>query len=274
MFNSGPTHIPTRQNNNTKKSFFRFQEKLTKREEEKMSAIKAAIGDAVLTSMWVFTMPLNGVSSGIIATSLGVQSLPLAGRFISTILTTGMVLAFILIGNTFGGASYNPSTTVSLYAAGLKPDTSLISMAVRFPAQAAGGVGGAKAILHVMPMQYLYRLKGPSLKVDLHTGGMVEGVLTFVRNLALLVIMLRGPKNLVLQVWLVGLATMGLVLAGSGYTGPSMNPASAFGWAYVHNWHNTWELYYVYWVCPLTGAALAAWVFRFLYSAPIKQKKG
>jgi len=36
----------------------------------------------------------------------------------------------------------------------------------------------------------------------------------------------------------------------------------AFGWAYVNNWHNTWEQFYVYWICPFIGAILAAWVFR------------
>ncbi|MBO8631193.1 aquaporin, partial [Staphylococcus aureus] len=47
-----------------------------------------------------------------------------------------------------------------------------------------------------------------------------------------------------------------------GYTGPAMNPANAFGWAYVNNRHNTWEQLYVYWVCPFIGAILAAWTFR------------
>ncbi|KAK9265674.1 hypothetical protein L1049_001684 [Liquidambar formosana] len=48
---------------------------------------------------------------------------------------------------------------------------------------------------------------------------------------------------------------------------------TAFGWAYVNNWHNTWEQFYVYWICPFIGAILAAWVFRVLFPPATKQKK-
>lgn len=47
----------------------------------------------------------------------------------------------------------------------------------------------------------------------------------------------------------------------------------AFGWAYVNNRHNTSEHFYVYWICPFTGAILAAWIFRILFPPPVKEKK-
>ncbi|KAG5552168.1 hypothetical protein RHGRI_010307 [Rhododendron griersonianum] len=47
----------------------------------------------------------------------------------------------------------------------------------------------------------------------------------------------------------------------------------AFGWAYVNNQHNTWEQFYVYWICPFIGAILAAFVFRTVFPPPAKQKK-
>lgn len=244
----------------------------------KMGVIKAAIGDAVLTSLWVFNLPFLGVLTGIVSKFLGVEALLPVTLLITTFLATINVLVFSLLGHVLGGASFNPSTTIAFYAAGLKPDSSLLSMAVRFPAQAAGGVAGAKAILQVMPSQHRHRLKGPSLKVDLHAGAVAEGATTFVFCFALLFIMLKGPKTLILQLWLLSVTTVGLVLTGSAYTGPSMNPANAFGWAYVNNWHNTWDLFYVYWICPFFGAFLAAWVFKFVFPAPStpttkKQKK-
>jgi aquaporin SIP len=64
-----------------------------------------------------------------------------------------------------------------------------------------------------------------------------------------------------------------LVIIGSGYTGPSMNPANAFGWAYMNNKHNTWEQFYVFWISPLIGASSAALVYRFVFMSPIKEKK-
>ncbi|KAK1570719.1 hypothetical protein Q3G72_006198 [Acer saccharum] len=213
-----------------------------------MGVIKATIRDALLTSMWVFSVPFLGVFTSIISTFLGVQTIPppLLALFITTNLVTILVLIISLIGNFLGGASFNPSTTLSFYVAGLRSDSSLLSMAVRFLAQATGGVGGVMAIMQVMPAQYKHMLKRPSLKMDLNTGAITEGVLTFVLSF------------------------------GSKYTGPSMNPANAFGWAYLNNWHNTWEIFYVYCISPFVGAILAAKIFQFLFaSSPsqVKQKK-
>ncbi|KDP22726.1 hypothetical protein JCGZ_01828 [Jatropha curcas] len=224
------------------------------------------MADSILTTMWVFSLPFLGIFTSIIASNIGVEPKSIPALFIAINIATPFVLIFSLIGAALGGASFNPTTTVSLYAAGLKPDVSLISMAIRFPAQAAGGVFGAKAILQFMPIKYKNFLKGPSLKVDLHTGATAEGVLSFVFCLFLLIVLVKGPKNFLVKVWLLAVATVGLVVTGGKYTGPSLNPANAYGWAYMNNWHNSWELFYVYWICPLIGATLAAWVFRLLFS--------
>lgn len=69
-------------------------------------------------------------------------------------------------------------------------------------------------------------LGGPSLQVDLHTGAIAEGVLTFLITFAVLVIMLKGPQSNILKTWLVAVATVVLIVTGSAYTGPSMNPAN------------------------------------------------
>ncbi|KAJ6296677.1 hypothetical protein OIU78_022404 [Salix suchowensis] len=164
-----------------------------------MAAIQAAFGDAVLTFMWVFVSSMFGLFTNLVVTALGLQ--------------------------TLGGASFNPTGTASFYAAGVGGDT-LFSMALKFPAQAAGAVGGALAIMEVMPVQYKHMLGGPTLQVDLHTGGLAEGVLTFLMSFAVLVIILRGPRNPLLQTLFLAVATITLVVAGSTYTGPSMNPAN------------------------------------------------
>lgn len=69
-------------------------------------------------------------------------------------------------------------------------------------------------------------LGGPSLKVDVHTGAIAEGVLTFIISFAVLYIILRGPKSNILKTWLLAMSTVTLVVAGGAYTGPSMNPAN------------------------------------------------
>jgi glycerol uptake facilitator-like aquaporin len=77
-----------------------------------------------------------------------------------------------------------------------------------------------------MPSQYKHLLGGPSLKVDLHTGAIAEGVLTFLISFLVLVIILRGPRSPFLKTLLLAVVTVALVVAGSVYTGPSMNPAN------------------------------------------------
>lgn len=89
-----------------------------------------------------------------------------------------------------------------------------------------GAAAGALAVLEFMPPKFKHMVGGPSLKVDVHTGAMAEGVLTFVISFLVLWIILRGPRNLLIKTFLLATCTIGLVIAGSGYTGPSMNPAN------------------------------------------------
>ncbi|KAI3968695.1 hypothetical protein MKX01_028845 [Papaver californicum] len=240
-----------------------------------MGLVKAAIGDAIITFLWVFCASTLGIFTSIISKYVGVDSGNNIGAtlLITTILVCVLVFIFNWIGDILGGASFNPTGSASFYAAGLGHDN-LFSLAFRFPAQTLGAMGGTLAILEVVPQNYKHMLGGPSLKVDVHTGAMAEGVLTFIISFAVLFIVLRGPANNLLKTWMLSMTTVALVVAGSGYTGPSMNPANAFGWAYIRNNHNTWEQFYVYWICPFVGAILAAWVFQAIFPPPpSKQKK-
>ncbi|KAK9084480.1 hypothetical protein Scep_030951 [Stephania cephalantha] len=237
-----------------------------------MGLVKAVVGDAALTCMWVFCASTLGFFTSLTASSLGLQGTVLPSLAITTALVSILVFVFTVLGDALGGASFNPTGTAAFYAAGFGHDN-LISMAFRFPAQAVGAVGGVLAIREVMPPQYRSMLGGPSLKVDLHTGAIAEGVLTFLISFAVLYIVIKGPKSPLFKTLLLSLSTVALVVAGSGFTGPSMNPANAFGWAYVNNWHDTWEQFYVYWICPFIGAVVAAWIFRVLFPHPMKQKK-
>ncbi|KAI3677014.1 hypothetical protein L1987_86632 [Smallanthus sonchifolius] len=253
-----------------------------------MGAVRAAIGDGVLTFMWVFCASTLGAATSVIATAVGVQGT--ASLLITTVLVFMLLLIFGVIGDALGGASFNPTGTAAFYAAGLGRDT-LVSAAVRFPAQksfnfgikkhqfllllvkALGAVGGALAIVELMPLEHKHMLGGPSLKVDLHTGAIAEGVLTFVISFLVLYIILKGPKSPLMKNLMLSMSVVTMVVVGSGYTGPSMNPAYAFGWAYVNNRHNTWEQFYVYWICPFVGAIFAGWVFRVFFPRPLKKKK-
>lgn len=80
--------------------------------------------------------------------------------------------------------------------------------------------------MEFMPKQYHHMLDGPALKVDVQAGAIAEGVLTFIITFMVFVIVLRGPNSAILKNWLLTMVTLPLVLAGSKYTGPSMNPAN------------------------------------------------
>ncbi|KAK1386471.1 Aquaporin SIP [Heracleum sosnowskyi] len=235
-----------------------------------MGAIKAAICDGVLTFMWVFCVSTVGPLTYIIASALSIKGI--FSLVITTFLVFLLLFIFGFIAEILGGATFNPTATAAFYAAGVR-GVSLFSAALRFPAQAAGAVGGALTIKEVMPLQYKHMLKGPFLKVDIHTGAIAETLLTFTITFAVLYIVLRGPRSPIVKTWLLAMSTVTLIVFGASYTGPSMNPANAFGWAYVNNKHNTWEHLYVYWICPFVGAILSAWIFRAIFPPPIKQKR-
>jgi glycerol uptake facilitator-like aquaporin len=92
--------------------------------------------------------------------------------------------------------------------------------------QMIGAVGGALAILEVMPKKYAHMLGGPKLKVPLSVGLVAETVLTFALTLTVLWVILRGPRNPSVKTGIIVVATIVLVMAGGAYTGPAMNPAN------------------------------------------------
>ncbi|CAO2817977.1 unnamed protein product [Amaranthus hypochondriacus] len=234
--------------------------------------IKLAILDFIMSFGWMFTVSTLGIATSLMAEFVGVdrQSNLIHAVFMAVIMVH--ILICEVMAMVLGGASFNPTFNAAMYAAGLGGD-SLFSMALRFPAQVAGAVAGALAISEVMPTEYKHMLGGPSIKVDLHTAAMAEGLLTFLITLAVLIIILKIPGGMLVKTWLLAMTTVTLVVLGSSYTGPSMNPINAFGWAYIRKQHNTWDQFYVYWICPFIGAILAAWVFRILYPQRKKQKK-
>jgi len=234
-----------------------------------VGVVKSAIGDMVMTFSWVVLSATFGLQTGAIVTAAGFQGITWAPLAITTFLIFVYVSIFTVI---FGGASFNPTGSAAFYAAGIPGDT-LLSLAIRLPAQAAGAAGGALAIMEYAPEKYKHMFSGPSLQVDVHTGAIAEAVLSFGITFAVLLIILKGPRRLLAKTFLLSLATITFVVAGSKYTGPAMNPAIAFGWAYLNSAHNTWDHFYVYWISSFVGALSAALLFRTIFPPPRPQKK-
>lgn len=107
-----------------------------------VNAIKLAIGDAVLTFIWIFISSTLGLITTEILKAFDLEFVTYNGVnypfiIITTLLIFVIIFTFTAIGNAMGGASFNPTGNASFYAAGLGSDT-LFSMALRFPAQVKG----------------------------------------------------------------------------------------------------------------------------------------
>ncbi|XP_010424164.1 PREDICTED: probable aquaporin SIP1-2 [Camelina sativa] len=141
--------------------------------------------------------------------------------------------------------------------------------------QAVGAAGGAITIMEMIPEKYKTMIGGkPSYQDDAHIGALAEVILSFSVTFLVLLIILRGPRKLLAKTFVLALATVSVFVVGSNVTRPFMNPAIAFGWAYIYKSHNTWDHFYVHWVSSFTGAILSAMLFRILFPPPsLVQKK-
>ncbi len=63
----------------------------------------------------------------------------------------------------------------------------------------------------------------------------------------------------------IGLIVAAEILIGGPLTGAAMNPARHFGPAVVSGYLDNW---YVYWIGPFIGAALAGFSYRYIFASP------
>jgi len=66
-----------------------------------------------------------------------------------------------------------------------------------------------------------------------------------------------------------GLCITALCLVFAPYTGCSLNPARTFGPAL---WNGYWRNHWIYWVGPITGAVIAAMIYRCVFSSKTSRR--
>ncbi|KAI5059416.1 hypothetical protein GOP47_0025735 [Adiantum capillus-veneris] len=227
------------------------------------------VADMATAFLWVF---LNAMAR--VAVDLGFTYLDGAAKqFLKKGFVVGLLFLFYGLSKLTNGATYNPITVLAYSAAGITHH-SLSVLSLRIPAQIVGAMFGASAAVSSSPAIYEPMMTGPFLRVDRHVGAMVEGVLTFAVVFIALATSLKGPKSGIRRTWITSISRVSLSVLGAEYTGPAMNPANAFSWAYLKNQHNTWEHIYVYWIAPILATLAAAWVVRTtLVFSKVKEKK-
>lgn len=231
-----------------------------------MAGLKLMVADMVVSFLWVLSGALVRVVTAIVAS----HSLQLKENeeLLRWALAVAVMFIFTWLGKITNGASYNPVTVLSNAFATTKAE-SLFTLAARIPAQAFGSLLGVKFVNRMIQPGD----QGPLLKVGLINGMAVEGILTFVIVMVALIVRTRGPKSFFLRTWILCITKLSLSILGANFTGPAMNPATAFGWAYSRGEHRTKEHVYVYWLAPLEACLLAVWTFELLVPSQKKQRR-
>jgi len=174
-------------------------------------------------------------------------------------LAHGLALAVLIsaLGAVSGG-HFNPAVSLAVWIMGrIAPATAAAYVA----AQLVGALAAGLALKAVFADSWQPSNVGtPALGSGITplAGIGVEAVLTALLVLAVIgtAVDARGPKIGGLA---IGLAVAADILVGGPLTGAAMNPARWFGPAVAAGAYADW---YVWWIGPLIGAAVAALIYR------------
>jgi MIP family channel proteins len=174
-------------------------------------------------------------------------------------LAHGLALAVVVsaLGAVSGG-HFNPAVTLGVWIMGRIAPT---RAALYVVAQLVGGLAAGLALKAVFADSWQASNIGtPALGAGITPalGIGIEAVLTVLLMLAVIgtAVDPRGPKIGGLA---IGLAVAADILVGGPLTGAAMNPARWFGPAVAAGAYADW---YVWWIGPAIGAAIAALIYR------------
>ncbi|XP_077376351.1 aquaporin-4 [Festucalex cinctus] len=161
------------------------------------------------------------------------------------------------------GAHINPAVTAAMF---VTKKVTPIKGLFYFVAQLVGAIAGSAIVLAVTPTELSEDGVGISSvneSVGEPFGLLVELLLTFQLVFTIFATCdskrtdLGGSASLS-----IGLSVVIGHLVGIDYTGASMNPARTFGPAVVFN---KFTGHWVYWVGPILGAVIAAFLYEFIF---------
>ena len=221
------------------------------------------IGIYVAEFIGTFTLILIGAGSIIVAQTMGAG----AASLIAIALAHGLTIACMASAlGAISGGHFNPAVTFAfLVSKKMNGSRALCYMA----AQLLGAIVAALA-LQTLFFPHLWeaaQLGTPMLagNVSFMQGMFIEAILTFFLMIVIFGTAVdgRAPK---VGALFIGLTITMDILLGGPLTGAAMNPARTFGPALM-GWlggasYNPWAGHFVYWLGPLAGASLAAWVYK------------
>ncbi|RCV42475.1 hypothetical protein SEVIR_9G218600v4 [Setaria viridis] len=235
---------------------------LTASELRRWSLYRAAIAEFVATLLFLYLTVATVIGYKRQAESDasgcgGVGVLGIAWAF------GGMIFLLVYCAAGISGGHINPAVTLALLQA---RKVSVPRAALYVAAQCLGAVCGAGLVRAIHSPDAFVRLGGGANAVGdgygRGTGLAAEVVGTFVlvytvfsatdakRNARDSHIPVLAPLPIGFAVFVVHLATIPI-------TGTGINPARSFGAAVVYNQARAWQDQWIFWVGPLTGAAMA-----------------
>jgi aquaporin Z len=173
----------------------------------------------------------------------------------------GLALAISLALNTSGG-HINPAVTIGAW---VTKKIGTLDAAGYIVAQVLGAILAGVFLVALYPsaagMAVHYGAPSLASGTSVLQGIVLEGIMTFflVTIVFATVIDNRFPK---MGGLFVGLVVVADVFAGGPLTGAAMNPARAIGPALASGFLTNW---YVYWIGPVIGGVLAAWVYNYMF---------
>ena len=189
------------------------------------------------------------------------------GTLLNIALAHGIALAIAV--SAFGavsGGHFNPAVTFALAIAGRHP---WARVPTYWAAQLFGGVVAGFALRFVFDYAIAAidktHLGTPALTtITPVVGILVEALLTLFLIWAVYgtAVSPLAPR---IAGFGIGLTVMTDILLGGPLTGAAMNPARWFATAVPAGFYDNW---YVYFVGPLAGAAIAALSYRFIFAPP------
>ena len=211
------------------------------------------IAEAVGTFLFFF------VGAG--AVILGVHSGAGGGGLVGVAFAHGLALAVLVSAlGPISGGHFNPAVTLGVWITG-RIDATRAGLYV--VAQLVGALAAGLALRAVFPPSSWEPVALGTPALDLEIGVLaaivIEAVLTMLLLFAVFgtAIDRRAPKIGGLA---IGLAVAADILMGGPLTGAAMNPARWFGPAVASGNYTDW---YVWWIGPLLGAAVAALIYRY-----------
>ena len=183
-------------------------------------------------------------------------------------------LALAVAVSAFGaisGGHFNPAVTFGLFVAGKHPSGRVLTY---WAAQLVGGlVAGLFLLLafqHVPSAVEATHLGTPGLAAGVSplAGIVIELVLTVFLLWAVFgtAVSPTAPR---IAGFGIGLTVAADILMGGPLTGAAMNPARWFGTAVAGRFLDNW---YVYWIGPLIGGALAGLSYRYFFSSDAERE--